>query len=49
MSKNVKIQVYVPEPWAKKIKHVVEKEGWSSVSDYIRHIIREDLKRRLLL
>lgn len=41
------INMPVPEPMARGIKHLIEEGEFASQAEYIRHLIRTDLPRRL--
>lgn len=40
------ITIRVQKDWKEVIDKITEQEGWGSPAEYIRDLIREDLKRR---
>ncbi len=45
----MKLQVVVPDKWEKLIDQAKEMEGWERETDYIRELIKNDLKAKGLL
>ena len=43
MRKSVVVASKIPEKLAKKINQKVDAEGYISISDYIRELLRKDL------
>jgi len=39
----------IPDEWQELVKKAMEIEGFTKVSRYIEHLIRQDLKRKKLI
>ena len=46
---HTKVWVEVPEFWEEALDRAAKMEGWGKRTDYIRDLIRNDLKRKGLL
>jgi Arc/MetJ-type ribon-helix-helix transcriptional regulator len=44
LKNNVVVAAKIPESLAEKVKQKVDADGYISVSDYIRHFLRESVK-----
>lgn len=45
----MKLQVVVPDKWEELTEQIKEMEGWEKETDYIRELIKNDLKAKGLL
>ena len=47
MSKQTHLNMPIPEPLARGIRHLIEQGEFASQAEYIRYLIRTDLPRRI--
>ena len=47
MSKQSQLNMPLPEPMARAIRYLIEQGEFASQAEYVRHLIRTDLPRRL--